>query len=191
MAVISDEYKDLLKENHDQAGAKKWGRSGGRNFGDRVAEFIRKRKGIKTVLDFGAGQQSLEQRVKELEPERYAELVWTNYDPGIRGIDTPPTESFDLIISSDVLEHIEPVELPNVLKWIYEHHKYYQYHLIACDPCKSTLPDGRNAHLIVETPEWWFHRLKDHGTPMYTAHEKVRKRGEPRTYACIQIDRSG
>lgn len=189
--MLSDSYKALLKENHAQAGTKKWGRSGGRNFGARIAEFLTSRPQIKSVMDFGAGQTTLEGKVRELIPERYEQLIWTNYDPGIEGIDIAPTGIFDLVLSSDVLEHVEPDQLPQVLKWLYERTKYYQYHLIACDPCKSTLPDGRNAHLIVETPEWWFNRLKDHGTCMYAAAELVRKRGEPRTYACIQIDKSG
>jgi hypothetical protein len=191
MAVHSEDYKELLKENHRQAATKPWGRSGGRNFGARLSEFLTQRPGIKTVLDFGAGQTSLERRVRETIPERYAGLIWTNYDPGIDEIDVPPTGSFDLIVSSDVLEHIEPESLPEVLKWLYEHTRHYQYHLIACDPCKSRLPDGRNAHLIVEEPEWWFRRFRDHGTLMYTADEKVMKRGEARSYACLQIDKSG
>jgi hypothetical protein len=27
---------------------------------------------------------------------------------------------------------------------------------------KKTLPDGRNAHLIVESPEWWRERIARH-----------------------------
>jgi hypothetical protein len=26
---------------------------------------------------------------------------------------------------------------------------------IACYPAKKHLPDGRNAHLIIESPDWW------------------------------------
>jgi len=35
----------------------------------------------------------------------------------------------------------------------------YQYHLIACHPAKKTLSDGRNAHLIIEKPDWWKSKL--------------------------------
>jgi hypothetical protein len=191
MTTVTDEYKALLKQTHAQANPKKpWGLSGGRNFGSRVVEFLEKRPEIKTVLDYGAGQRTLEKFVKA-NCSRYSELVWTNYDPGIDGIDTLPEEKFDLIVSSDVLEHVEPEQLPQVLKYLYEHNKYYQYHLIACDPCGSKLPDGRNAHLIVEHPDWWAHQFRDHGTIMYYANEMVRKRSTERHYACIQIDRAG
>jgi hypothetical protein len=30
---------------------------------------------------------------------------------------------------------------------------------IACYPAKKHLPDGRNAHLIVESPDWWRKQL--------------------------------
>ncbi len=30
---------------------------------------------------------------------------------------------------------------------------------IATRPAQKTLPDGRNAHLIVETAEWWLNQL--------------------------------
>jgi hypothetical protein len=30
---------------------------------------------------------------------------------------------------------------------------------IACYPAKKHLPDGRNAHLIVESPAWWREQL--------------------------------
>ena len=34
------------------------------------------------------------------------------------------------------------------------------YHLVACHPAKKYLSDGRNAHLIVENPEWWKCKLQ-------------------------------
>ena len=37
------------------------------------------------------------------------------------------------------------------------------YHLIACSPAKLILPDGRNAHLIVEDDRWWRQRFLDLG----------------------------
>ena len=34
------------------------------------------------------------------------------------------------------------------------------YHLIACHPAKKCLSDGRNAHLIIESPTWWRSKLQ-------------------------------
>lgn len=178
----SDEYAALLKLNHEQAGVgKPWGRSGLRNFGDRVKTFLGNHPEIKTVLDFGAGQCSLGNSIEGFE--------WTNYDPGIPGIDVLPNGNFDIILSSDVMEHIEPEHVGSVIRWLHQHSKYYQYHLIACDPCKSVLPDGRNAHLTVREPEWWYREFAGQGTITYFAHEKLLKRGVMRTYACLLIEK--
>ena len=184
--MYSEEYKSLLQQNHaEKDPAKAWGRSGARNFGDRVIEFLKKRPQVLTVLDFGAGQRTLEKRVLAEFPE----LRWTSYDPGIPEISEKPSGQFDLVLSSDVLEHIEPQHLESVLRWLHDRTKFYQYHLISCDPCKSTLPDGRNAHLIVEEPKWWYKKFERYGSIMYFADELIRKRTELRTYACIQIDK--
>lgn len=190
--MITPEYARLLKENHATRTADKpWGLSGGRNFGSRLLEFLRLRPAVKTVLDFGAGQLTLENYIKEHDAELHSRLVWTNYDPGITSLEETPEGLFDLIVSTDVLEHVEPDQVSHVLNWLFNHTKFYQYHLIACEPCGSTLPDGRNAHLSVHDPEWWHIAFKPYGTIMYYADEKVRKRSRARWYCCIQIDKTG
>ena len=65
-----------------------------------------------------------------------------------------------MLISTDVLEHIEPVFLDNVLKDIHETFSKIAFLIIATSPAKKFLPDGRNAHLIVETPGWWKDKLE-------------------------------
>jgi hypothetical protein len=54
-----------------------------------------------------------------------------------------------------VLEHIEPEQIDTVLEKLFTIGTKYQHHFIACHPSKKGLSDGRNAHLIVEKPEWW------------------------------------
>ena len=75
------------------------------------------------------------------------------YDPANPKFDVP-LKKVDLIFSTDVLEHIEPEHLDATLEEIKEHSTYI-YHLISCAPAKLILPDGRNAHLIQQPPEWW------------------------------------
>jgi predicted transcriptional regulator len=50
----------------------------------------------------------------------------------------------------------------------------YQYHLIACHPAKKKLKDGRNAHLIVETPDWWKNKLSKYNWKI--VFEKVKEK---------------
>jgi hypothetical protein len=59
-----------------------------------------------------------------------------------------------MMISTDVLEHVEPTSIDETISLIGKTSKL-QYHLISCAPAKLVLPDGRNAHLIQESPDWW------------------------------------
>jgi hypothetical protein len=117
------------------------------------------------------------------------EVEWTDYDPGVDGIDRLPKGKFHLIVSSDVMEHIEPDHLNDVLEWLTHHATKFQYHLIACSPdLGPPLPDGRNAHLIVQTPEWWREQFQDRGIMEYWSHEEVLKRDSfYAPYCCIQL----
>jgi len=111
-----------------------------------VIELITKNN-IRSILDFGCG--------KGLACSSVATDILTvySYDPVISPITLP--DKVDLVYSSDVLEHIEPDHLSNVISKLYNIADKYQYHLIACHPAKKLLSDGRNAHLIVESPAWW------------------------------------
>ena len=59
------------------------------------------------------------------------------------------------------MEHIEPELLDDTLKDLFSRASKYQYHLIACHPAKKKLNDGRNAHLIIESPEWWSKKINE------------------------------
>jgi len=65
-----------------------------------------------------------------------------------------------MLISTDVLEHIEPFFLDDVLKDIHNLFQKNAFLIIATSPAKKFLPDGRNAHLIVETPGWWKEKIE-------------------------------
>ena len=188
---ITPEYQKQLKEMHEgRIQAKKWGTTGGRNFGDYVVRFLEQRRPyISTVLDFGAGQQSLQKYVMEKAID--IKINWTNYDPGVPGLDNLPEESFDLVVSSDVLEHVEPEEIDKTIVQLDQLTNKYQFHHIACDPCGLILPDGRNAHLITEKLEWWIERFGRTGSydVMYKAQCTVKKRGYYRDHVHIQLDK--
>lgn len=187
----SEDYENQLKVMH-RAGTisgKKWGTTGARNFGDYVIKFLEHRRGqIKTVLDFGAGQGSLGEYV--LNNAVDINVKWTNYDPGIDKWNTLPEGPFDLVVSSDVLEHVEPDYIDATIDQLCELADKAQFHHIACDPCSSRLPDGRNAHLITEKLDWWLPKFTRPGWDvMYTAQCTVRKRGNLKDHCHIQLDK--
>lgn len=143
--MISDRYKKILTDIHNTS-----------PFGKRskmpkhLAEFIQKVK-PNSIIDFGCGKGRLVQRLRE----EYPDITTTGYDPGNTEFDTTlEGRHADLIISTDVLEHVEPEHIDTTLKYLSTKSRYI-YHLIALSPAKLILPDGRNAHLIQESPEWW------------------------------------
>ena len=81
------------------------------------------------------------------------------YDPTN---DQPLPDSVDMIMSFDVLEHVEPEFIDITLVDLKNRCNKIMYHLIACHPAKRVLDDGRNAHLIIETPDWWKNKISEH-----------------------------
>jgi len=185
--VITDDYKGQLHQMREEEGIKKWGTTGSRNFGAPLVAYLTHFKHIESVLDFGAGQGTLEKYVKE---NLARSVAWTNYDPGIPGIDKAPSGMFDLIVSSDVLEHIEPNELQNVLDWMADHSIRGQYHHIACFKAGKLLPDGRNVHLICEEPKWWVKTFERPGWDIQFWSDTMKRKRSAWQRSCqIQTDK--
>ena len=66
----------------------------------------------------------------------------------------------ELVICTDVLEHIEPELIDNVLKHIESLTLKTAYLIIDTLPAQKNLPDGRNAHLIIENQDWWTNKIQ-------------------------------
>ena len=167
--MISNEYKQILEDLNGHA-----------NFGKRkkspkyLDAFI-KNYNPKTILDFGCGTGGL---VRGLQ-EQYPNSIVSGYDPGNSGYsDSIDNRKFDMIVSTDVLEHIEPQYIDSTLTYLKEKATYC-YHLIALAPSSVTLPDGRNAHLIQESSHWWKKKFVAAGYKIITEYEMkhVNKQG--------------
>ena len=151
--MISPEYKELNRQLH--ADRKTYG-AGGHKESSRIVGLC-KRAGLREVLDYGAGKGSLAAALRK------AKLQVTEYDPAVPGKDVLPTGSWDVVTCIDVLEHVEPEHLAEVLGSILERTGTRAYFIIATRPAQKTLADGRNAHLIVEPIHWWASALVDAG----------------------------
>ena len=68
----------------------------------------------------------------------------------------------DIVACTDVLEHIEPECLEDVLADLRQVTKRLGFFTIATRPAKKFLADGRNAHLIQQDAKWWIERLWKH-----------------------------
>jgi len=148
----SDKYIEELKKLHEK---KSFGVNS--KIPAEVAECIKKYD-VQSLLDFGCGKGLTLESFKN----NYPSLECLGYDPAREGFDKLP-KSVDFVYSSDVLEHIEPDQLDITLNDLYRIAKKGMYHLIACHPAKKGLSDGRNAHLIIESPDWWRKKLTSLG----------------------------
>ena len=146
MTLISEEYRALNRTLHAKGN---YG-VGGHRWAARVLA-LREKYACNTVLDYGCGRGTLGNALGR--PEWFYE-----YDPAIDGKDGEPPNA-DLVICTDVLEHIEPDCLDAVLCHIRRKAKRIAFLNIATRPAAKKLADGRNAHLIVQDADWWLERL--------------------------------
>ncbi len=108
-----------------------------------------------SILDYGCGQGRLLASVRpHVESVRLSE-----YDPAIPGKDRLPSFA-DLVTCTDVIEHIEPDRLDLVLRHLAVLARKAVFLVVATRPSNKSLSDGRNAHLIVESAEWWQERVE-------------------------------
>ena len=69
----------------------------------------------------------------------------------------------DMVVCTDVLEHVEPAKLDAVLDHIWRLTGRVAYFVIDTRPANAILPDGRNAHLSLHDHWWWIDKLKKVG----------------------------
>lgn len=108
----------------------------------------------KTVLDFGCGKGTVLVGLKE----KYPDIMFYGYDPGIPGKDILPVQKADLIINTDVLEHIPEDRIDDVLQQmasISENVIFGLHHTEAF----YYLPDGTNAHCTIKPLPWYLHKI--------------------------------
>ena len=151
MTLINDDYKFQLQAMH--ANSKKFNRSGEKKLG-MIKPFIETYQ-PKSLIDFGCSEGEL----LPILSERY-NINAIGYDPGVPEFENIPTSPTDCLTSTDVLEHVEPEMIDNTLKIINTLFTKSAFLLIASYPAKKSLPDGRNAHLIIESFDWWKTKLE-------------------------------
>jgi hypothetical protein len=150
--LISDKYQKLNYNLHrDDAGY--GGTREVEDFAPHVVAFARQHK-LSTILDYGCGKGHLKQSLNKIAPD----LKVAEYDPAIPGKTALPKPA-EFVVALDVMEHIEPEFLGAVLDHIATVTTRCAFMRISLVPAKKVLADGRNAHLILESPEWWRDQL--------------------------------
>lgn len=149
--LISDEMRTLNTELHKD---NIYYGTGGAKYAPRVKELVqglqKKSEDPISVLDYGAGKQHL---------ARSLDFPIFSYDPAIPEISEPPKPA-DIVICTDVLEHIEPEKLDVVLMDLARVTKQIGYFVIHTQAAQKSYADGRNAHLIQKGEGFWRPTLK-------------------------------
>jgi hypothetical protein len=148
MMLISEPYRDQLRSMHVRRAF------AGKNRSANMVAVLARKLGTRDILDYGSGPVGLVEELGDRFDVR-------SYDPAVPGRDTLPQPA-DLVACIDVLEHVEPDCLPEVLGHIRGLSKRAACFLIATRPADKRLPDGRNAHLIIDNPAWWMDQLRAH-----------------------------
>lgn len=145
--LISPEYAELNAEHHEKDAT--YGAYGG-NAENLV--HVCEQLGTRDVLDYGCGKGRLA-----------ACMPWPikEYDPAIPGKDSS-AEPADIVICRDVLEHVEPEYLDEVLSDLARCVKRIGLFSTSTGPSWDVLSDGRNAHLLQRPWNWWKEKLSEY-----------------------------
>ena len=153
---ISEEYKSLNTKLHSDSEE-----YGNRNtyLCDQLPpsiSIIHKLFKCDSVLDYGCGKGMMVRSLRN-KLAKYP-ITIQGYDPCVKEYEKMP-EPANILISTDVLEHIEPDKVNDVLDHIGHLTQRSCYLVIDLLPAVKTLPDGRNAHIMLETSGWWLDKL--------------------------------
>lgn len=148
--LISEEYKRLNAQLHHDNLA--YGVGGGKHAPTVIK--LAERMQTRSILDYGCGKGYL---AKEIPFP-----IW-EYDPAVLGKDQEPRPA-DLVVCTDVLEHIEPERLQFVLNDLASLVLKIGYFVIHTGPAAKKLADGRNTHLIQQGEAYWRTKLSRHFT---------------------------
>lgn len=116
-------------------------------------------KDCKSILDYGCGK-GIQYSKENIHEQYFYGIMPSLYDPAVKEYSKLPKGTFDAVICTDVLEHIEADNVEKVIKEIYSKAGKFVY-LGICDiPANSILPDGRNSHVTLQDLDWWLERIQ-------------------------------
>lgn len=156
MQTISDEYRRQQQDLHRDPGYGVMAL----NYGAMLSEMMDAYQ-AKSICDYGAGKMRLKEALDKIGKTGYD---YFPFDPAFP--EYGEAKPADIVACIDVLEHIEPDYLPNVIADLARLTLKRCFMMIAVKPSSRTLPDGRNAHLILKPASWWLPRLCEKLEPL-------------------------
>jgi len=134
-------------------------------FAKLIKEIITKNK-ISTMLDYGCGKgffyknPSNQNGLQITSLKNYWNIEIDLYDPCFEeNSNLDENKSYDLVICVDVLEHIPTNDIDWVLEKLLTKANKYLFINVACHPAIALLPNGKNAHINIQSPKWWHDKI--------------------------------
>ena len=136
----------------------------------QYADIIKKiieQNNYRTLLEYGCGKAFYYDNQFVLKNKKINSLkdYWgvgvRLYDPCFEKFSVLTTKKSDLTICIDVLEHIPEEDINWVLKEFFKLTKSMVFMNIACTPAVALLPNGKNAHINIQTPKYWHEKLME------------------------------
>ena len=139
---LYDIYLEQAKLYHQED--KIWQGTSIINYIPKINQII-KDKDIKSILDYGCGKA-------KHHPKEWNAI---KYDPAIQDYQNKPQDKYDLVISTDVLEHIPVDNIQQTIKEIFAYSNKWVFVSVCCRKAEAILPNGYNAHATIESAKWW------------------------------------
>ncbi|MGE0366991.1 MAG: methyltransferase domain-containing protein [Phycisphaerales bacterium] len=155
--LISKEYAHTLREMHEDH--PNWGRDGAKWL-DAIISRLYRIPAITSILDYGCGKGAF--KIEMRQHTLGERLTIVEYDPGIKDKSSPPIMPCDLVVCTDVMEHVEEDKVAGVIAHIASLTAREAFFVINTRPARAVLPDGRNAHICQRNTQWWLEQLDDH-----------------------------
>jgi len=146
--LITPEYQRMQAELHAKGG---YGVAS-LKYGHLVAEIMNTLE-ITHLLDYGAGKMMNLMKALKAQSVKH-KFTYQAYDPAVEELASAPIPA-QMVACIDVLEHIEPDLLDNVLDHLAQLTECVLLATVHTGPAGKVLSNGRNAHLIQEPMQWW------------------------------------
>jgi len=146
--------EDLIEQYKIIHATKSYGRSSELKAG-YVQRELRHLPPIQSVLDYGCGQSLLVDWIAKIN-----DAAAFRYDPAIPDFSEHPTQPVDLVICTDVLEHISEEDVDDFLQKI-RNLTDNAYFNVSIREAIEVLPNGENAHCTVRLAKWWGQKIAD------------------------------
>ena len=121
--------------------------------------YLAKKFNVNTILDYGCsdGTQYTAMRLHE----RFGYPLPYLYEPSISFLSQFPARTFDMVVCTDVMEHVPEPLVSQVLARIIAYADLVAYFSIADNPAYLILPNGENAHCTLKPVQWWIEKIQE------------------------------